>query len=96
MTSDRLYDSVHVTTQHIGESFLVVLGTFALVDHRDRNRVRTIRKIFDADVVKLLDLLHDKLRLVDLEYKCGAAGISPRKSELAEGVFDGLWDIYCL
>jgi hypothetical protein len=84
MISDRLCGLAHTTTQRIGESFPVALGTFTLADRGDRKRIRTFRKIFDADVVKLLDLLHDKLRLVDLEYKCGAARISPGESELAE------------
>jgi hypothetical protein len=55
--------------------------------------LRTFRKILRCDGVELLDLLHDKLLLVDTDNKCGAAGVAPSKAKLAEGVLELLGNV---
>ena len=45
----------------------------------------TFGEVIDANVVKLLDLFHDQLLLVDLDHHRGMPSISPGESELAEG-----------
>ena len=47
--------------------------------------VHTFREVLDADIVKLLDLLHHQLLLVDLDHHRSIPSISPGESELAEG-----------
>ena len=53
----------------------------------------TFREVLDADVVKLLDLLHHQLLLVDLDHYGGMSSIAPREPELAEGGLELLRDI---
>ena len=53
----------------------------------------TFREVLDADVVKLLDLLHHQLLLVDLDHDGGMSSIAPREPELAEGGLELLRDV---
>ena len=55
--------------------------------------VHTFREVLDADIVKLLDLLHDELLLVDLDDDGGVAGIAAGEAELAEGCLELLGDV---
>ena len=55
--------------------------------------VRTFRQVLDADVVELLDLLHEELLLVDLDDHGGVSCIAPRETELAQGGLELLRDV---
>ena len=55
--------------------------------------VHTFREVLDADIVKLLDLLHHQLLLVDLDHDGGMSSIAPREAELSEGGLELLRDI---
>jgi hypothetical protein len=55
----------------------------------------TLRKLLNGDVVKLLDLFHDQLLLVDLDDDGGVSSISTCKSELAESGFEFLRYVNC-
>ena len=55
--------------------------------------LRTLCKILDADVVKLLYLLHHQLRLVDLDDDGCMSLVAAREAELAQGSLDLLRDI---
>ena len=53
----------------------------------------TFCEVLDADVVELLDLLHDEVLLVDLDDDRGVAGVAAREAELAEGGLELLGDV---
>jgi hypothetical protein len=53
-------------------------------------RLHTLCKILQSDVVKLLDLLHNEILLVNLYDDRCASSISSGKSEFPEGILDTL------
>ena len=53
----------------------------------------TFCEVLDADVVELLDLLHDEVLLVDLDDDRGVARVAAREAELAEGGLELLRDV---
>lgn len=55
--------------------------------------LHTFCQVLDADVVELLDLLHDELLLVDLHDQRSVPGIATRKAELAQGRLELLGDV---
>lgn len=55
--------------------------------------MHTFCEVLDADVVELLDLLHEQLLLVDLHDQRGVARVAPREPELAERGLELLGDI---
>lgn len=55
--------------------------------------MHTFCEVLDADVVKLLDLLHHQLLLVDLDDDRRVSRIPPGESEFAEGGLELLRDI---
>ena len=55
--------------------------------------MRTFCQVLDADVVKLLDLLHDELLLVDLDDHGGVPCIAAREAELAQCGLELLRDV---
>lgn len=57
--------------------------------------MHTFCEVLDADVVELLDLLHEQLLLVDLHDQRGVARVAPREPELAERGLELLGDIDC-
>ena len=58
--------------------------------------VLTLCEILNADVVELLDLLHDQLLLVDLDDDGGAACVSAGEPEFAEGILELLGYVDCV
>ena len=54
---------------------------------------RTFSEVLNADAVKLLDLLHYQLLLVDLDDECRAPCTASREAELAQGGLELLRDV---
>ena len=55
--------------------------------------MHTFCEVLDADIVKLLDLLHDELLLVHLHDERSAPRVAAREAELAERVLELLRDV---
>ena len=55
--------------------------------------LRTFGEVLDADVVKLLDLLHEQLLLVDLDDERGVPCVAARKAELTQRGLELLRDV---